>query len=550
MISVHSPLEAFLHWEKTRPEHSFLHQPVMRHTHVYSFARAGDEARKIAAFLKGLGLPEKSHIALISTNCAHWTMADLAIMMAGYVSVPIYPTLDADSIKGILEHSEAKAIIVGKLQDFSKQEAGMMGLPMINVELYGTSKGTTWEWIVDNETPLSNEAITLPETEDLHTIIYTSGTTGSPKGVMHSVGNFMYNTETLLPSTRLSFGSKVFSYLPMAHIAERIIEVICIRQGVQVFFPESLDTFAEDLASCQPDMFFGVPRIYAKFQEKILAKLPQKKLDTLLKIPLLNGVLKRKLKAKLGLKNAKLVGSGAAPLSVEIMNWYETLGIEIRQVYGMTEDGCVSHINWPTNKKGTVGKAFDDVKTKFTPEGELLIKNKCLMKGYFKNPELTASVFDEEGYFRTGDKGEYDHDGFLTIIGRAKDEFKTDKGKYVSPAFLELEISRNTDIENICVVGTGIPQPIALITLSELGFKKTRASLVEGLKATINEVNPKFEKHEKIEKVVVMKESWSVDNGLMTPSLKVKRNAIEKLHQSYYPSWFNSEDTVIFEEVS
>jgi long-chain acyl-CoA synthetase len=314
-----------------------------------------------------------------------------------------------------------------------------------------------------------------------------------------------------------------------------------------VFFPETLETFAEDLSSCQPDMFFGVPRIYAKFQEKILDKIPQKKLDTLLKIPVLNTILKRKLREKLGLKNAKLVGSGAAPLSVDIMNWYEKLGIEIRQVYGMTEDGCVSHINWPTNKKGSVGKAFEGVQTKFTPEGELLIKNKCLMKGYFKNPELTASVFDEDGFFRTGDKGVYDHEGNLTIIGRAKDEFKTDKGKYVSPAFLELEISKNTDIDNICVVGTGIPQPIALITLSELGFKKKQEELADGLVKTIMEVNPKFEKHEKIEKVVVMKESWTVDNGLMTPSLKIKRNAIEKLHQPFYPSWFNQEEIVIFE---
>ena len=547
MISANSPLEAFLHWEKTRPNHTFLNQPVNRKTHQYSFARAGDEARKVASFLRGLGLPERSHIALISSNCAHWTMADLAIMMAGYVSIPIYPTLDADSIKGILKHSEAKAIIVGKLLDFSKQESGMTGLPMISAELYGNKKGITWQSIVDNENPIEDEAIRLPELDDLHTIIYTSGTTGTPKGVMHSVGNFMYTTEKLLPSTEIEFGSKVFSYLPMAHVAERIIEVMSIREGAEVFFPETLETFAEDLASCQPNMFFGVPRIYAKFQEKILDKIPQKKLDTLLKIPILNSIIKRKLKQKLGLSNAGLVGSGAAPLSIDIMNWYAKLGIEIRQVYGMTEDGCVSHINWPENKVGTVGKAFDEVQTKLTPEGELLIKNKCLMIGYYKNLELTASVFDEDGFFRTGDKGEYDHDGFLTIIGRAKDEFKTDKGKYVSPSFLELEFSSNKDVENICVVGTGIPQPIALVTLSELGLKKNKDDLVLGLVQTIQQVNPKFEKHEKIEKVVVMKESWTVDNGLMTPSLKVKRNAIEKLHQSFYPSWFENEEKVIFE---
>jgi long-chain acyl-CoA synthetase len=160
---------------------------------------------------------------------------------------------------------------------------------------------------------------------------------------------------------------------------------------------------------------------------------------------------------------------------------------------------------------------------------------------------MTTSVFDEEGFFKTGDIGEYDHDGFLTITGRVKDQFKTDKGKYISPGPLELQMSKNTDIEQICIVGTGIPQPIALITLSELGKAKSKESLSSGLIETVNQVNPDFEKHEKIQKVVIMKEDWNIANGLTTPTLKVKRSRIEKIHHEFYKSWFENDEQVIFE---
>jgi long-chain acyl-CoA synthetase len=276
--------------------------------------------------------------------------------------------------------------------------------------------------------------------------------------------------------------------------------------------------------------------------------MPQKKLNLLLSVPIVNGIIKKKLKQKLGLSKALYCFSGAAPLASSLIKWYETIGITIFQVYGMTEDCIISHANSPEfNKIGTVGKAWSTAKIKLSEEGEIRIKNNCMFKGYFKAPEITASVFDDQGYFKTGDIGEYDHDGFMTITGRVKDQFKTDKGKYISPSQLELQLSMNTDIEQICVVGTGIPQPIALITLSELGRAKSRADLSDGLIKTVNQLNPSLEKHEKISKVVIMKEDWTVDNGLTTPTLKVKRNAIEKIHCEFYKTWFDNTDKVIFE---
>ena len=169
------------------------------------------------------------------------------------------------------------------------------------------------------------------------------------------------------------------------------------------------------------------------------------------------------------------------------------------------------------------------------------------MKGYFKSPEQTAAMFTADGYLRTGDLGEFDHDGFLSIIGRIKDQFKTDKGKYVTPSLIELQLSKNNDIEQVCVVGTGISQPIALISPSQAGKGKGRDLLNASLLETIDTINPTLQKHEKLAKAVVMKEEWSVDNGLMTPSMKIRRNRIEEIHQAMYSHWFNLEDFVVYE---
>ena len=366
---------------------------------------------------------------------------------------------------------------------------------------------------------------------------------------MHTVGNFSQVSNSILDILILPGHPKFFSYLPLSHIAERIgIEIGGIYRGASITFAESLETFAQNLEATQPQLFFAVPRIWAKFKEKILENLPQKKLNTLLSIPIINGIIKKKIKKKLGLSEAILMISGAAPLAVSIMKWYEKIGITILQGYGMTEDCILSHFNLPKeNKIGTVGRAVNGVTAKLTPEGEICILNNCLMKGYYKNSEDTAKVFDEDGYLKTGDIGEYDHEGFLTITGRVKDQFKTDKGKYISPAPIELELSKNPNIEQICIVGMGIPQPILLVVPSIEGKKKSKKELGENLVHAIERINPTLEKHEKIEKAIIMSEEWTVENGLLTPTLKVKRNQVEKIHMPMYKTWFDSKEKVIFE---
>jgi long-chain acyl-CoA synthetase len=275
-MAASTPLEKFLFWEKENPEREFLRQPFSGQWTTWTYAQAGDEARKIANSFKSLNLPPKSHIALLSKNCAHWIMADLAIMMAGHISIPLYPTLTAPSIQQILEHSGAKVVIVGKLDQYDSQKEGIPGdVVKIGIETYGVHESKSWESLIKTEKPISE--LYSWKKEDLLTIIYTSGTTGKPKGVMHTVEAFDTVVQVAQGDLNLPHRPKLFSYLPLSHIAERMgIEMVGYYTGAHFSFSESLEQFPRNLADTQPNIFFAVPRIWAKFQEKILEKLPQK----------------------------------------------------------------------------------------------------------------------------------------------------------------------------------------------------------------------------------------------------------------------------------
>ena len=538
-MSQSTPLLQFLKWEKEVPNDLFLRQPFQGEWRNWTFQQAGEEARKIAAGLKRLNLPNRSNVALLSKNCAHWIMAYLAIMMAGHISVPLYATLTAHSIQQILEHSESKAIIIGKLDNYSAQKDGIpAGMIRIGMELYGMQEAHSWEKMVTAEKPIAE--IASWNRDELLTIMYTSGTTGKPKGVMHSAGNFDSIISVATIDLTLPLRPRLFSYLPMSHIAERAgVEMIGLYRGASFSFAESLETFPKNLAETQPNLFFAVPRIWAKFREKISEKLPPKKLNRLLSIPIINNVIRKSIKKKLGLASATHIYSGAAPISVDMLEWFNKIGVTIFQAIGMTEDCLYSHFNRSgTNRFGTVGLALSGLQVKFSDDSEMRLKSPSLMKGYYKEPELTAANFDEEGFLKTGDKAEKDKDGYVTIVGRVKDQFKTDKGKYVSPAPIEMMLLANQDIEQACVVGMGIPQPIALVVLSAAGKAKSKEDIALSLANSIAQVNLELESYEKLEKAVVMKGEWSIENALLTPTLKVKRNEVEKIHLAKYPTWY------------
>lgn len=541
-----SPLERFLYWESTVPNDPFLRQPVSGAWKTWTYREAGNEARKLASAFADMNFPAKSNIALLSKNCAHWIIADLAIMMAGHISVPLYATLTAASVRQILEHAEARAIVVGKLDDFNSQKSGIPdNIVTIGIGMYGLTGQHTWEDIMKTREPLGHPYVW--HQDEILTIIYTSGTTGVPKGVMHSVGAFDTVIHVALGDLNLPERPRFFSYLPMSHIAERMgIEMVGLYTGGHFSFAESLELFPKNLVATQPDIFFAVPRLWAKFREKILEKMPQNKLDRLLSIPLVRWVVKKSIRKKLGLSRATHIYSGAAPISVELLQWFDRLGITIFQAFGMTEDCVYSHFNrHGANRQGTVGQILTGLKVKIAVDGEIRLKSPSVLKGYYREPELTAQVFDEEGYLKTGDMGEYDADGFLRITGRIKDQFKTDKGKYIAPTPIELKLSKNPDVEQVCVVGMGIPQPIALIVLSAAGKAKSKDDLIRSLSDTFSEINPTLESYEKLEKAVIMKSDWTIENGLMTPSMKVKRNEVEKIHLPKYPSWYHRQEGLV-----
>ncbi|HET9055164.1 MAG TPA: AMP-binding protein, partial [Cyclobacteriaceae bacterium] len=494
-----SPLARFLKWEKETPGKVFLRQPVSGAWKTWTYQQAGDEIRRIAAGIRATGITEKSNVAILSKNCAHWVMADLAIMMCGHVSVPLYATLSAPAIRQILEHSESKLVVVGKLDDYAEQKAGIPeSMIKLGVSLYDIEESNTWEdWIKKYE-PVQQTYSWKPD--DLMTIIYTSGTTGKPKGVMHTVEAFDSTVTQASTELNLTKHPNLFSYLPLSHIAERMgIEMIAIYDGGTLSFAESLELFPKNLADTQPTTFFAVPRIWGKFKEKILEKLPQKKLDTLLSLPLIRTLVKKSIKKKLGLSKAAFIVSGAAPISPDLVKWFEKLDVRIMQAYGMTEDCVYAHFNrMDDSRHGTVGKPLKGLTVKIAEDGEIRLKSKGNTIGYYKEPELSKELFDEEGFLRSGDQGVVSADGFLTITGRTKDQFKTDKGKYIAPAPIEMKLLQNPDIEQVCVVGMGVPQPMALVVLSAAGKGKSKDALTESIRQTISALNPTLESYEAI----------------------------------------------------
>jgi long-chain acyl-CoA synthetase len=546
-----SILQYFYHWEKQTPENIYLKQPFGDQFVDFSWKEAGIQMRKISSYLKSLNLPTKTNIALISKNCAEWIITDLAIIQAGHVSVPMYPTLTGPQINQVMAHSACPVAFIGKLDDWEGMQSGIPeNVKCISFPTYNPDPNhVQWNTILEDFEPdFENTPLKLDE---LYTIIYTSGTTGNPKGVMldfKAVSECVYETRnfTFLEKT----GTRFFSYLPLCHIAERnIVESVSIVTGGVVYFAENMETFSKNLQAANPTHFLAVPRIWTKFQQGILLKLPQKKLDLLLSIPIVNGLIKKKIKKGLGLNDSWLCLTGAAPMPLSLILWFRKIGVNIQEAYGMTENaGAVTMMPGNKSVDGSVGKIYPGMEVKIDPSnGEILTRSKWNMTGYYKEPLMTAETIDAEGFIHTGDVGEVDAEGFLKITGRVKEMYKTSKGEYVAPAQIEMGFSGNPEIEQVCVVGQNLPQPIALMVLSDYGKTLQKETVEEKLKDVLQELNPTLKTYEKINKIVLLKEPWTVENNKMTPTMKIKRNVIEKEFEKKYEEWFEEKGTLIYQ---
>ncbi|WP_236197473.1 AMP-binding protein [Pseudomonas glycinae] len=544
------PLDVFYEREARHPRQRFLVQPIGGgQVETLTWADVGHQARCAAHWLRSRELPQGSHIALISKNCAHWIIADLAIWMAGHVSVPLYPNLTAESVNQVLTHSESVLAFIGKLDDWPGMSPGVpAGLTTVSLPLH--PPGTfdfNWDDL-QRSSPIQDD--TRPAAEQLATIIYTSGTTGLPKGVMHSFANLGFATTRGTQLFGLNENDRLLSYLPLCHVAERMfVELASIYTGQTVFFAESLDTFLADLKRARPTAMFGVPRIWTKFQMGVYSKIPAKRLDFLLGLPFIGKRIGHKVLAGLGLDALRVALSGAAPVPLTLLRWYQKLGLDVLEVYGMTESCGYSHICLPGQyKEGWIGRPCPEVEVRIDESGEVQVRSQANMLGYFKEPQKTAETLTEDGFLRTGDKGEQDAEGRLRLTGRLKEIFKTSKGKYVAPAPIENRLAVHSRIEQVCVVGDGLSAPLGLCVLSAEGREEPRAPLHSSLEKLLEEVNAVLDKHERLRRLVVVKDSWAVENGFLTPTLKIKRNIIEDTYGARFEEWSERSEAVLWQD--
>ncbi|ARU88744.1 AMP-binding protein [Pseudomonas sp. M30-35] len=552
--AIRLPLDAFYHRESLHPDKRYLVQPLPDGTiESLSWAEVGEQARRTAHWLRSRELPPGSHIAIISKNCAHWIITDLAIWMAGHVSVPLYPNLSAESISHVLEHSESVLAFIGKLDNWPSMAPGIPdAIPTVAMALHPEGS-FDFNWSdLQACSPIQDSP--SPEPDQLATIIYTSGTTGLPKGVMHNFSNFGFaasNARTLFSVTE---DDRLLSYLPLCHVAERMfIELSSFYGGPTVFFADSLDTFLEDLKRARPTVFFAVPRIWTKFQMGVYSKMPAEKLDFLLKLPIIGSIVGKKVLAGLGLDAIRFALSGAAPVPEALLKWYQRMGLDVLEVYGMTENCGYSHVCRPGKyKKGWIGQNSTGVEARIAEDGELQVRSGATMQGYYKDPVKTAETITPDGFLRTGDKGEQDADGNLRLTGRIKEIFKTSKGKYVAPSPIENRLAVHSRIEQVCVVGDGMAQPMALCVLSDIGRQEAansdRGELENSLKKLLEEVNTRLDQHERLQGLVLVKDVWSIENGFLTPTLKIKRNVVEDTYASRFPAWSDSRQPLVWHD--
>lgn len=510
------------------PDQPYLCQAEQGGWQTWAWSEAVREARHMAAALERLGLQPGDRVGLISRNCAHWILADLAIILAGMVSVPVYPTAGTGTVERILRHSGARACFVGRLEDPPVQLAGIPEELITIAFPYPGSRGRRdWETLIRGDAEGFPGAARAPS--DTATLLYTSGSTGEPKGAVHTHAGFAFVGQRLARAIGVRPGDRVLSYLPLSHCTERAyVEAASFYAETTLYFAESLETFMDDLARARPTLFGSVPRLWKRFQLGVLQQVPEQRLERLLGIPLLGRLLRRRILRKLGLDAADWFASGSAPLARPLLDWWARLGVPIREGWGMTETfayGTQTGRDAP-HKPGTIGRPLPEAEMRVGEADELLIRCPCLMEGYYRDPERTAETI-RDGFLHTGDRGSIDADGWVTITGRVKDLFKTTKGKYIAPVPIESRLARNALIEQVCVMGTGLTQPVAVIQLPEEA-RDDRAAVAATLQSTLEAVNRELEPHERLAGFLVASGTWDVDNGLITPTLKIRRDRIEQ----------------------
>lgn len=539
-----------------------------------------DKVQQASRKLMQMGVKHGDKIALISTNNrTEWCIMDQAVLQLGATTVPIYPTITGPEYEYVLKHSESKYCFISDAEIFEKLKAVEKNTMLEGIYAFEDVKGCeSWNMLFENDDPsLQNkveDAKAAVKPEDLATIIYTSGTTGLPKGVMLSHGNVVSNVLSATQKLPLTQNKNVaLSFLPVCHIFERVILYIYYHNRIEIHFAESLETISENLNEVHPYFMTAVPRLLEKVYDKIYARgaelsgIKQKlfywAVDLGLKyepygrngffyefkLGIARKLIFSKWKEALG-GNLELISSGSAALQPRLARVFSAAGMTIAEGYGMTESSPVITVSEEDNQGlrfGSVGKPIDGVEVKIAEDGEILCKGPNVMQGYYKDPEKTAETI-VDGYLHTGDIGEIDGDGFLRITDRKKELFKTSGGKYIAPQPLENQMKQSLFIEQIMVIGEGQKMPAALIQPAfeyveswaqenNIDVGKNLKSicqnqaLIEAINADIDKHNQNFGKWEQIKKFELTPDAWSIDDGHLTPTMKVKRKIVKEKYK-------------------
>ncbi|WP_417872976.1 AMP-dependent synthetase/ligase [Xanthomarina gelatinilytica] len=548
-----------------------------------------NQANAISRGLLRLGVKPNDKIAVISTtNRTEWNVLDIGVLQVGAQNVPIYPTISKEDYEYILNHSEASYCFVSDAEILEKLNPIKSQTKLKAIYTFDEVDGEkNWKEVLELGKDDSNQkdvetrksAVT---TDDLATLIYTSGTTGRPKGVMLTHKNIVSNVLDSEKRVPFDYGhSKSLSFLPVCHVFERMILYLYQYCGVEIYFAESIEKMSDNLKEVQPHVMTAVPRLYEKVYDKIIAKGADlsgiKKALFFWAVELglkyepygANGwwyetqlKLARKLifsKWKEGLGGQlDLMVSGSAALQPRLTRIFAAAEMPIMEGYGLTETSPVISVNDQRDggfRIGTVGRIIDNVDVKIAEDGEILVKGPNVMKGYYKEPEKTAEVMTGD-YFHTGDIGEIDSDGFLKITDRKKEMFKTSGGKYVAPALLENQFKQSRFIEQIMVIGEGEKMPAALIQVNyefieewakrhHITFKSkediaSNQNLRERIQEEIDEANKKFGHWEQIKKFEITPNAWTIEDGHLTPTMKMKRKVIKEIYKDLIEKIYRS----------
>lgn len=520
-------LPAFVnHWAEKSPEQVWLRDLNEDGSTDYTWKNALQQINAVATILEER-FGQNANIALLSENCAHWFMADLAVITSGNITVSMFTTLAQSTAKYILEFTDTKAIFVGQSSNWATvSEVLPKGVTIF--ALPGTEIGQShdkWEDLLSAGTGRAPNYQCKPD--DLISLVFTSGTTGVPKGVMQTHYSNVIPIQRTEDIFKVNTIPRYFSYLPLAHMAERqIVEFSSIVRNGEVSFNQSLATLLPDIQRTKPHMFFGAPRVWEQFQQAIITKFGGKEaLDASMAND--REGMGKKIVDSLGLSDVVYCLTTAAATPQTLIQWYDDAGLKLMEAYGQTEAMGIILNTAEHRRIGSIGKPADGVEYRVNEEGELIIKADGCTPGYYKMPEKTAELI-QDGWLNTGDKVRIDEDGFLYITGRVKDYFKTIHGKFVAPPPIEEKFASNSHAEQQCLLGRGYSKTVIVTVLSEEAQTQKFSIVETAILETIKEINNNVEKHARIGAVIIDIEPWSIQNEILTPTLKIRRAKVEE----------------------